>query len=263
MIKPRSNPGYIKPHTIKALATLTAELKKRMLDFLDVSGSCRAIDIGCGPGLDIFAMAESLDEKGFAVGVDYDDQLISEAQEFKSGSPVGPTAHFCNADATALPFRSAIFDACRCERLLQHITQPDLVIGEMVRVLKPGGRIAIADTDWGTLSIDTPEVDIERRLAHLRAKLYLNGFAGRQLFRLLKQHGTADIQVSVFPIIWTDYALFRQTSFALNRFEEMAVASGTVTKAALKRFTDSLASANAKGIFFASGSIMLATGYRP
>ena len=49
----------------------------------------------------------------------------------------------------------------------------------MIRVTAPGGWLVVADTDWSSLSVDTPEIDIERRVAGCMAGLVKNGFAGR------------------------------------------------------------------------------------
>ncbi|TSC80451.1 MAG: type 11 methyltransferase [Candidatus Peregrinibacteria bacterium Gr01-1014_25] len=47
------------------------------------------------------------------------------------------------ADATALPFPDNTFDGALCECLLEHVTRPELVVREILRVLKPGGRVYI------------------------------------------------------------------------------------------------------------------------
>ena len=263
MITPRENPGYLKSQTVKTLARVTDRLKQHMLDILNIRAGSRVIDVGCGPGVDTVAMAGRVGERGVVVGIDYDANMVKEAAASKVGTGLESVIHLFKADATALPFKSGRFDACRCERVLQHVPNPNLVIGEMLRIIKSGGRIAIADTDWGTLSIDTSEVDLERRLARFRAEMYYNGYAGRQLFRLLKQHRTTDLSVNVYPIVWTDYEAFRAMSFALNNFEEMAVESGAVDKEELQRFVGTLEDANENGVFFASGCLILVAGSKP
>jgi hypothetical protein len=58
----------------------------------------------------------------------------------------------------------------------------------MARVTKPGGWVVVWDADWGTLSINTPEVELERRLVRVHAERELNnGYAGRQLYELFKR----------------------------------------------------------------------------
>lgn len=260
MITPRENPGYLQSASVKEIARITDQLKRKMIDILKIRTGSRVIDIGCGPGVDTLAMAGRMRNGGFVVGVDYDADMLQAAATGMAGTGIESAVHLLRADAAALPFQSGAFDACRCERLLQHVANPHRVIAEMMRVLKSEGRIAVADTDWGTLSIDTREVDIERRLARFRAQMYYNGYAGRQLFRLLKQHQATDLEVTVYPIVWTDYEAFRATSFALNNFEDRAVAAGAVDRQELRRFTATLEEAQAEGVFFASGCLILVAG---
>ena len=76
----------------------------------------------------------------------------------------------------------ATFDACRAERLFQvlpRVVDPQQVCTEITRVLKPGGWLVALDADWGTWSMDSGEVELERRLARFFADhLRPNGYAG-------------------------------------------------------------------------------------
>ena len=103
--------------------------------------------------------------------------------------------------ATAMPFATGSFDAARSERLFQHLLQPERALAEMIRVTKPGGWVVVADADWYSLSIDTREVDIERRLAEVRADRFLhNAYAGRHLYRQFTAHGLGALQIEVLPV---------------------------------------------------------------
>ena len=60
-------------------------------------------------------------------------------------------------DAEALPLPDGLVDACRCERALQWVPDADQALAEMLRVLRPGGRLSIIDTDWRSLLFDLPD----------------------------------------------------------------------------------------------------------
>lgn len=62
-------------------------------------------------------------------------------------------ARFVVAAGELLPFNTAAFEACRMERTLQHVRDPDAVVDEILRVLRPGGRVALLEPDWETLLI--------------------------------------------------------------------------------------------------------------
>jgi len=140
------------------------------------------------------------------------------------------------------------------------VADPELVFDEMFRVTKKGGRIVVADTDWATLSIDAPDLDIERRIVHFRAKMYENGCAGRQLYRMVQRCQLQAILVEVYPIVWTNYQTFRATSFALNDFEKRLIDSKTVTKPELQLFLNNLSEAERHNTFYASGNMVLVAG---
>jgi ubiquinone/menaquinone biosynthesis C-methylase UbiE len=111
----------------------------------------------------------------------------------------------------SLPFATDYFDSCRSERLFQLLPNPAQALSERTQVTKSGGWIVVLDTDWGSLSTDAYETDIERRLARFLAESFLhNGYSGRKLYRLFKQQNVTDISYEVFPVATSQYALARQ-----------------------------------------------------
>lgn len=65
-------------------------------------------------------------------------------------------------DALALDEPDDSFDAARCERVLQWVSDPAAAVAELTRVVRPGGRICLIDTDWSTLRLDAGDPNIER-----------------------------------------------------------------------------------------------------
>jgi hypothetical protein len=130
----------------------------------------------------------------------------------------------------------------------------------MARVTRPGGWVVVWDTDWGTLSIDTAEVDTERRLARVRAERHLNnGYAGRQLYALFKRQQFAEITVEIHPVSITDYAQLRYASL-MDTVERDALAAGFVTEEELHRWQQNLEEAETTGTFFAHVASVLVAG---
>lgn len=260
MISPLENPGYVDPRTLQRLDQFVMDLKQRLLEILQIgSGDC-VLDVGCGPGTDTIAAAKLVGRHGFVVGIDYDQMMVDQANKCARMAGVADWTVHIAADAAALPFKANAFDICRSERLFQHVDNGPHVLAEMVRVTRAGGKLAVADTDWCTLSIDTPEIEIERRVVSGIAGLIRNGYAGRQLFRLFKEQHLDNIQVEVYPIVWTDWNVFRATSFSITNLDKKLIESGVVTEEELQRFMTSLDNAHRRGVFFTSGNIMLVTG---
>jgi len=87
-----------------------------------------------------------------------------------------------------------------------------------------------------------------------------NGYAGRQLRRLLVDHGLSQVRIEIWPIVWTDLAAFRDTSLSLLDMDGRAVRAGAVSAADLARFYETLADADRRGAFFASCGVVVACG---
>ena len=101
------------------------------------AGDERALDVGCGTGALAYVLAPHVGE---VVGVDASEEYVEAARR---GAPPGCT--FIVGDATALPFPYGDFDLVGCVRVLHHVRRPELVVSELARVARPGGRILLAD----------------------------------------------------------------------------------------------------------------------
>jgi ubiquinone/menaquinone biosynthesis C-methylase UbiE len=179
---PANNPGTISASTLDRLAQLTDRLKDSIASLLELAPGNRVLDVGCGPGIDTLAMSYRVCPGGQVVGIDYDAAMIDEARRRTQQASRTGSVRYDTADAAALPFPNQSFDACRCERVLQHALDAPAIMSEIVRVTKPGGRVVVADTDWATLSIDAPDAAVERAFVRFIGDSLCNGYAGRQLW---------------------------------------------------------------------------------
>jgi SAM-dependent methyltransferase len=107
-------------------------------------------------------------------------------------------------DCTALSFGDEVFDACYCERVFQHLRGqgPARAAAEMLRILKPGGRFVLVDTDWSTLTINADRADLERRIVAALSKRFPNPNAGQRLREHAIEAGGIDVreELSAFDI---------------------------------------------------------------
>ena len=114
-----------------------AELAERVRAFVGASGDERALDVGCGAGALALALAPLVRE---VVGVDRVPELLELARERAPGN-----ATFAEADATRLPYSNGEFDLTGTLRTLHHVPRPELVLAELVRVTRRGGRVLVID----------------------------------------------------------------------------------------------------------------------
>jgi SAM-dependent methyltransferase len=252
--------GYVDTGYLRMAAKVLEGAKQRSYKLMAVKPGQRLLDVGCGPGIDTIALAKLVGENGQVVGVDHDEAMIKEADRKANESGVASRVIHKHAGAYALPFGENEFDSCRSERLFEHLLHPEQALDEMIRVTKNGGWVVVLDTDWGSFSIDTPEVDIERRLARFRADHLLNnGYSGRQLYRLFRLAKLGEISVEGFTTISTDYEVGRYITM-MDKTEKEALAAGVITEDELRRLKASSERARDEGLTFGSGCMILAAG---
>ncbi|MDR3082761.1 MAG: methyltransferase domain-containing protein [Streptomyces sp.] len=222
-----------------AATDLGRSYKERMLDELDVRPGQTVVDLGCGPGTDLHALAEAVTTTGAVIGVDHDQAAVDAAQERTAGQD---TIAVHLGDIHDLQLADRTVDRARTDRVLQHVADPALALHEIHRVLRPGGRIVMGEPDWDTLTIDHPDSDLSHSYTqYVTDKVIRNARIGRQLPRLATEVG---FEVStVIPVT----PVFRDVQAAdkvlgLERTTQRAVAAGYFTDEAARRWLDHLAS---------------------
>ncbi|WP_225726245.1 MULTISPECIES: class I SAM-dependent methyltransferase [unclassified Nocardia] len=150
---------------------------------LRLGGDQKVLDIACGPGNFTRYLSNALTGGGYAVGLDYSEPMLARARIDNSGPRVG----YLRGDARRLPFQDAAFDAVCCFGALYLIPDPLTATREMIRVLAPGGRIAISTSHrWN------PPFSQASKIA--------GGWIGLRVFdtetfpALFAEHGLVDIE---------------------------------------------------------------------
>ena len=106
----------------------------------------RVLDVACGLGEPAFTLARAVGASGWVLGVDLSERMVEKATTLAKQRGVA-NARFEVMDAEKLTLPDASFDLVTCRFGLQIVTDPDVALREMLRVLKPDGRLAA--TVWG------------------------------------------------------------------------------------------------------------------
>ncbi len=120
-------------------------------DRLGVGAGTKVIDVGCGAGRHTFeAFRRGADVIGFDQSVsDLNDvDEILQAMKEQGEAPASAKGEAVKGDALDLPYADATFDCVVASEILEHVPEDDRAISELVRVLKPGGALAITVPRW-------------------------------------------------------------------------------------------------------------------
>ena len=148
----------------------------------------RVLDLGCGAGRHAF---ECYRRGAHVVALDQNAEEIREvatwfaAMEEEGEAPKGATATAMEGDALALPFPDESFDVVIISEVMEHIPDDRGVLAEMVRVLKPGGRIAVTVPRYGPEKVCWALSDAYHEVEGGHIRIY----RGDQLLRRIREAG--------------------------------------------------------------------------
>src|SRR5438874_6307400 len=183
-------------HSIRTAAERTAW--DRILDLV-VGGrdSLDALDVGCGTGF----LSLELAGRGHCVrGIDFAPQMLAEARRKAAGQ--GVAVRFEEGDAEQLPFPAASFDLIMTRHVLWTLPHPEQAIDEWIRVLRPGGRLAVMDSqfDASVLEPSPQNARSSTEYATISDRLpFLGGRPQSEIEALLRAHGLVDVAGDPVP----------------------------------------------------------------
>jgi len=119
--------------------------RARVLEALALQPGERVADLGTGPGLLALEIAQQIGPTGAVEGIDFSDSMVALAQRRCGAFPwVGIRI----GDVSALPYDDQSFDVAVCTQVYEYVAALEPALRELKRVLKPGARAVIVDTDW-------------------------------------------------------------------------------------------------------------------
>jgi arsenite methyltransferase len=145
--------SYLNPEIIKQ--------RVRTIEALALRAGERVLDAGCGPGLLAEQMAIAVGSKGQVTGVDFSQDMLELANKRCSELE---NVQLQQGSVEALEFEDESFDVVTCTQTLLYVENVDLAIDEIQRVLKPGGRVAILETDWRGVVLNNQDEALTRKI---------------------------------------------------------------------------------------------------
>jgi len=183
-----------KPKEQQRLSDLNGLLNQACLSELALAGGEAVLDVGSGLGQFTREMAR-VARPGRVLGIERDAKQLAEARRLAQAAGEAALVEWRSGDALKLPLTKpewGRFDLAYTRFVLEHVSQPEKVVRQMVRAVRRGGRIVLADDDHEVLRL-WPEPPGFTNLwqAYMRAYKHLgcDPFVGRRLVALLREAG--------------------------------------------------------------------------
>ena len=175
-----------------------AQESARLFDQIGVREGWRVVEIGCGPQGCLGLLAERVGASGRVVGVERSAEQAETARGFVAANRLANVEVLAgDGRATGLPAGS--FDLATARLVLVNVPEPEQIVAELVRLVRPGGFVALHEADSSTQRCDPPHPAQTRLIALLERYAAMNGIdrsIGLRAPRLLREAGLEAVRVN-------------------------------------------------------------------
>ncbi len=201
--------------------------RMRTLEVLALNAGETAVDVGCGTGLLTYEMALEVGSEGLVIGIDNSPDMLTHAAErcvdldqieLKEGG------------VRDLPVGDRTCDAVACVQVLLFIEDVPGAITEMQRVLRPGGRIAVVETDWCSVVLSSSDQATTRRVFEAWDDAVASPNLPVRLGPILRELGFTAVRVEAIPILDTSHSNGNFSVNSVNGLARIAREQGAITE---------------------------------
>lgn len=225
------------------------EQRRIVVDELSLEFDESVLDIGVGPGLLAFELAGEVGIDGTLLGIDTSEAMLEMARKRCKALP---QARFEIADACSLPCGDAEMDAAAVTQVYEYVQDIPKALAELHRVLKPGARAIIVDSDYDSLVLNTEKPELTGRILDAWDDHFAHRDLPRKLAGHLKRAGFKTSLCRAIPLLNTGY-LAHEFSFSLVKLiASFAVGRRGLTEADSKEWLAELDDLALRGEYFFS-----------
>jgi SAM-dependent methyltransferase len=149
-------------------------------------------------------MATEVGSVGSVHGIDPSESMLALARRRRPPEGVGEI-RFVGGDACALPFGEEAFDAVVATQVYEYVQDIPAALGEAFRVLRPGGRLLVLDTDWGSMVWHSRDADRMRNVLAAWEEHLVDPHLPRRLTGLLSRAGFSLARRAAIPLLNAGY----------------------------------------------------------
>ncbi len=205
------------------------------------------LDAGCGTGLLALDIANVVGPAGKVIGVDISEPMLAFAERRCAGLAQA-TLKLGRIEQLDEP--DGLFDAAACAQVLLYSADVPKALSELHRVVKPGGRVVIVETDWRGTVLHSADDGLTRRMLAAWDSVVPSPNLPVRLGGLLRDGGFSAIRVEAVPLVNTSRTPGGFSSGMLEQFAGHAVEEDKVTQAEAKSWLDDLRHKGDAGAYF-------------
>jgi len=235
------------------------ERRARINAALDLKLGAQVLDVGSGPGHLAYEIAQVVGPDGHIEGVDSAEGLVEIGRRRCAGME---NASFTLGDAYDLPHDDGTFDTVMSSQVFEYLDDVPKALGEMFRVLKPGGRVLIHGTGWGALLWHSSDPERMSRIM----KIWDGHLADPRMPETMarKLHDAGFVGVNTEPIVHVETSYDPGSMSAiLVKFVEGYLVSQGVSQAEVDAWAEELPNLGSSGDYFFSSNEYMFTADRP
>jgi len=235
------------------------ERRRKIIAALVLQAGEAILDVGSGPGNQVFEISSIVGPAGRVQGLDPAESAIAIAARRCSGLS---NVHFELGDVAQLPFEDGTFDAVMSSQVFEYLENVGGGLQEIYRVLRPGGRVLIHDTDWGTLLWRSSDAQRMARVMGVFDGHLADPYLPQTLAPKLRDAGFSDIKVEPIVQVETEFDP-GSVSGVLMKFVVGYVESQDVSASEASAWKEDLENLGASGDYFFSSNEYMFTGRKP
>ncbi len=175
--------------------------RRAVLLALEAKPGERVLDIGAGPGFLAAELAAAVAPDGTVIGTDISESMLAIATARLDSTNSAAETRFEHADACSLPFEDESFDAVVCTQVYEYVQDIAKALSELARVLRPGARALVLDTDWDSIVWHSGDPLRMQRVLDAWEEHLVDPHLPRRLIRLLDDAGLSVDLCQVVPIV--------------------------------------------------------------
>jgi SAM-dependent methyltransferase len=210
------------------------------------------LDIGCGPGLLAVDLARQMGPTGRIFAIDTSPDMVAMASGRTQAEGLSDRIAVLIGDAAELPFRDGTFDFLVATQVYEYVPDMKKALAEAARVLRPGGRLAVLDTDWESCVWNAEDRERNARILRAWERHFVHPHLPAELPRLLADAGLTLRDTRAIPILNLRCDADTYSSNMIETIARFVAARGGISEAEARAWSADLRAQAEHGTYFFS-----------